>query len=431
MQPHPIGNGICAPRIPREVAALIAALQLKGANTEALMRLEDREWESLLRFCDPSHLTLPLSQVESRGFPEWVVERLQRNAADNAERFTHVKSAYQEVAVVFRECGVDCVVLKGFTQAPEFVANTRLRQQSDLDLYCPKKMIRSAKAALESIGYQPENIQDYSRADHLPTMIRHGDWQWRGNAFDPDMPLSVELHFCLWNEDVSRFSVPELDNFWERRITRSLEDISFRALDPVDHLGYLALHILRGLLLADWVIHHVHELATFLHRHAKDDRFWKTWKERHSTFFRALQAIAFFHAMSWFCCDVHEEVLSTCRQLDEGIQEWLRRFTGASLEGMFRQNKKWVWLHASLLKSPVEKRQFLRQALLPSVIPTMSTPSVRLKNREPRRFGRSHLYGQYLSYLASRVATHAYLIPATLFQGLALWLSQRQPRKQL
>ena len=99
MRADPIGNGMCAPRIPREVAALIAALQLKGGNPEALKELEKSEWESLLRFSDLAHLTLLLSEVEPVGFPAWVVERLQRNATDNAARFERVKATFTSISI--------------------------------------------------------------------------------------------------------------------------------------------------------------------------------------------------------------------------------------------------------------------------------------------------------------------------------------------
>ena len=430
MHRHPIGNGMCAPRIPRELAALIAALQLKGATTEALLELEEREWESLLRFCDLAHLTLRLARVEASGFPSWVVERLKRNVADNGARFERIKAIYREAADAMAQAGVEHIVLKGFTQTPEYVADAHLRVQSDLDVYCPKEKIEKAKTALMSIGYRPEQTMDYSSADHLPTMIRPSDWQWRGNAFDPDMPLSVELHFCLWNENVYDLSVPEVERFWEHRIKRTLGDMSFPALAPVDHLAYLALHILRCLVNEDWVIHHVHELATFLHRHAKDEEFWRAWKQAHSDSLRALQAIAFSHASSWFCCDVHEEVLEACQQLEPKIQEWLHRFTGSSLERMFRRNKAGVWLHTALISSPEKKRRLLKRALVPSRISGVGAPAVPLENRRLRRIGRSNPYVAYMAFIVSRLTVYARLIPETLYQGLSLWWSRRQLKKQ-
>jgi hypothetical protein len=422
----PIGVRALNPRIPREVAALMLALQLRSSSRVPLRDLTDAEWESLLQFCDVAHLTLSLAQLERDGFPSWVAEHLEINLRDNAARFDRVKATYREAAAALDKAQVECIVLKGFAQAPDYVNDPRLRMQSDLDLYCPQHMIQGAQAALQSIGYEPEETLDYSRADHLPSMIRPGDWQWRGNPFDPDMPLSIELHFTLWNESVSFLPVPEVDSFWERRTKRVIDGVAFPALSSVDHLGYLAIHILRNLIAGDWVLHHIHELATFLHAHADDDMFWKAWKETHSSSLRAMETIALCLARSWFSCDVHEELEREIICLPVGLTMWLQRFPASSIEGMFRQNKDWVWLHFALLKSRTKKRQLLRRALIPRRIPRRNEPVVRLENRQPRRFRIAHPSGRYISYLASRLTAHAHVVPATLFRGLGWWLSQRQ-----
>ena len=79
-------------KIPKEVKALFAALRLCGGQTEQLGDLNDPEWKSLLSFCEMANLTFPLLQIEKKGFPDWVVEHLETNAADNARRFERVKA---------------------------------------------------------------------------------------------------------------------------------------------------------------------------------------------------------------------------------------------------------------------------------------------------------------------------------------------------
>ena len=432
MDRHPIGNGTCTPRIPSEVAALMAALQLKGGDTEALSKLKNKEWESLIRFCDPAHLTLALAQVEPNNFPLWVIERLKRNAADNALRFERVKDTYQEAAAALDRAEVEHMVIKGFTQAPEYVRDPRLRMQSDLDLYCPPRMIGRAKAALEFIGYRPEQTHDYSRADHLPSMIRPGNWEWRGNAFDPCMPLSIELHFCLWNDEVSHLSVPEVDNFWGHRIKRTLAGMSFSALSPIDHLGYMALHILRNVLSGDWIIHHVHELATFLHRHAADDDFWRAWAETHSNSLRALQAIAFYHAKVWFSCDVHPALQAEFATLPSIQREWLKYFAGSALEVMFQKSKDRIWLQASLIKTTRKRLALIWQTIAPprSRLLPIDGPLVKIKNRQLREKSISNRYFHYLGYIITVTFSHARYVPILMWHGLILWWSQRQFRRQ-
>jgi hypothetical protein len=137
------------------------------------------------------------------------------------------------------------------------------------------KCIETAAKALQSIGYRPSDAEpSYVLADHAPTLVRIGNWTWRGNSFDPEMPLSLELHFCLWNEPVSQTPMPEVRAFWERRSHRELDGLVFPSLSGADQLAYMTLHILRNLFLRAWIIHHVRELAVFLHNHADDDAFW-------------------------------------------------------------------------------------------------------------------------------------------------------------
>src|ERR1700761_7156097 len=98
MSAHTIGNGVLTARIPAEFAALMEALQVPAPSTDALLELNDSGWRKLLDVCDSAHLTLSLAQLPSAGFPEWVVERLQRNAADNARRWKRVQALYTEAA---------------------------------------------------------------------------------------------------------------------------------------------------------------------------------------------------------------------------------------------------------------------------------------------------------------------------------------------
>jgi Uncharacterised nucleotidyltransferase len=422
-----IGTDNRSPRIPHEVAALIEALKLREPNTEFLKGLSDQRWTNLLTFCDLAHLTLALAQLPMEGFPRWVDERLTINFADNAKRFKRVKATYKEVSEAFSVAGVEHIVIKGFTQCPDYVEFPEQRFQSDLDLYCPEKMIASAKSALETIGYISTNASSKGN-DHISGMIRLGEWKWNGNHYDPEMPLSIELHFCLWNEATSLFSMRGVDRFWGRRTTRSLEDVSFPCLSPVDQLSYLALHILRNILLRDWVIHHVRELAFFLHVRAHDDAFWTAWRETNDPPLRSLEAISFYYAQAWFNCDLHRDVRKEIDNISPAQQQWLQRFSGSALEVMFRQNKDSIWLHMSLLKSLTAKRKLLKRFLIPATISSINTPGMAMQNRRPRLRGKLHPYLQYLGYLAARCASFSYVNLTAIMRGLIWRFSYQRER---
>jgi hypothetical protein len=260
-------------RNPALLPALLSALRFHGAHSEALQALDEPEWHELLEFCDLAHLTLPLWRNCADVLPDWVRERMERNSSDNARRFDNIKRVYLELSKALDDVQVEYLVIKGFAQYPGYVEDPRLRMQSDIDIYCPSESILRARDALLNLGYQPLRGLENLPKDHLPAMIRKTGWEWRGNAFDPEMPPSIELHYCLWNKSNAHFAAEGLEDFWPRRGTRHLEDFSFPALDPVDNFGFSALHALRDLLSGDWVLHRIYEIARFLHTNAANKPF--------------------------------------------------------------------------------------------------------------------------------------------------------------
>jgi hypothetical protein len=430
MRAWPIGNGVLTARIPREFAALLEALQLHGATTDALLELEHSDWERLLELSDSAHLTLALAQLPSAGFPAWVVDRLQKNLADNALRYERVQALYKEVVSALTRAGVPHLVLKGFTQSPDFVEDPRHRMQGDIDLFCPQGHIASAVAAVEKIGYKPCSDIDYSLADHTPTLDRPGNWVWRGNMFDPDMPLGIEIHFCLWNEAVSLLPLPQIERFWNRGVVRTLGNFSFASLCPVDHLGYLALHILRNVLLGQGVTHHVHELASFLDRHATDDSFWAEWESTHSPRMRSLQAIAFSLAHTWFSCNCHPAVRMQVDALPSLQKAWLEKFGAAPIEEMFRRTKEGRLLQFMLAEPGTKRWGVLRRAVLPTMIAKPGSPTVRSATWKVRGWVRGNLVLEYLIYLGNRVTANGVAAAQFLWNGLRLYQSGWQVSRE-
>ncbi|MEI9970346.1 MAG: nucleotidyltransferase family protein [Terracidiphilus sp.] len=422
-------SGGTALRVPPEVRALLRALQLRTPETTALEKLSEKEWTSLLDFCDIAHLTLLLAQLPMKGFPNWVIERLTANLADNALRFKRVKATYCEAADALGQAGVEHIVIKGFTQSPDYVADPRLRRQSDIDIFCPPDSIDVASGALRAIGYKPSDAKiSYAMADHEATLVRPGDWHWKNNLFDPEMPLGIELHFCLWNERVSHIRVPDTGLFWERRTTREVNGLSFSCLNSVDHLAYLTLHILRNLFLGDWIVHHVRELAFFLHSRADDASFWQTWSQTHSPSLRSIEAIVFYYARAWFDCRLNSLAAHEIDILSSARRSWLQCFAGSALEVMFQRNKDSLWLHLSLLSSRREKLKILRRTLIPRHILSINSPYIRMDNKRVLPPSETPLWWQYIGYLFSRAATHGRVSMATLARGLRWRLSLLLPR---
>ena len=165
---------------------------------------------------------------------------------------------------------------------PQFVASPELRAQYDIDLLLKREDVLAGRDAIGVIGYEPLQGFDRFPLDHLPAMIRKTGWEWRGDYFDPEIPLSIELHFRLWDEHTEGFAV-DTSAFWERREQREVDGVSITALQPADALAYVCLHLLRHLLRGDLRPSHVYELAWFLHGNAENAVFLGRLARRFTT----------------------------------------------------------------------------------------------------------------------------------------------------
>jgi hypothetical protein len=203
--------------VPAGVRAILNALRF-DSSTASMLDLSPDD----LAFADRQHLTPLLSRFELSPATRTHVDGA---VARNTLRMQRFAAAYDEMADKF-----DHVVLKGFTHAPDFIDDIRLRAQYDLDLYVPSAFNNEtrdgARDALLALGYQPIGGMQGLAMDHLPTMIRKTGWQWRGDYFDPDLPAGVEVHFRFWDAPTECIRVEGLADFWTRR--------QGHRLDPID-----------------------------------------------------------------------------------------------------------------------------------------------------------------------------------------------------
>jgi hypothetical protein len=424
MRAQSIGNGRFTARVPAQFAAVLDALQLHGASSEALRALHDSEWPGLLALCDRANFALPLALRGYRGLPEWVTERLQRNLADSSDRFKRTQSTYVEAATALAGAGVPWIVLKGFTQAPDFSPSPRFRLQGDIDIYTPRQYAASAVHALEGIGYLPNQQEDYSLADHPPTLMRFGEWKRSPNLYDPEMPLCMEVHFCLWNHAVWMIPLDEVDAFWGRRIQRNLGSLEFPALDTADHLGYFALHVLREIFGAGRVAHRLLELATFLDTRSDDARFWQEWRSLHSTELRQAEAVAMALATNWFSATMPLAVREEIDSLSPGLRAWIKDCGDSPLTAMERRTRDGRLLQMLLAQSSLSRWKILRGALSPGVIARPRKFAQRPEDPTQPQKPKRPRYLAYPIYLAHRAWLNGSAILQFVVHGLALCVSQ-------
>jgi len=224
-------------------------------------RLNEREWREALDYSDKSRLTLALRQAAREHLPAWVRDRIDGNAAQNAVRLAGITETYRNLSQWLGDAGVEFLAIKGITHCALFASRPENRVQYDIDLWVPRETIQAAQNALIVQGYESmPGMQDFP-TDHLPALIRKTGWEWRGDFFDTEIPLPVELHFQFWNEDLERLPAPGVEEFWGRRTTISVAGVPIAVLSPADALAYATLHALKHILRGSTNPFHVYEIA--------------------------------------------------------------------------------------------------------------------------------------------------------------------------
>src|SRR5260370_1336234 len=171
-------------RVPRGVAAVLAALRFSAPAPELLQQLSDADWKSALAFTDRSGLTLILGAVCRDFLPAWVRERIERDLANNTERIGRLRAALVEVIEQLNARGIEHLLIKGLAQEVDFVSDPYLRVGYDIDLFAPPESLVPARETVESLGYEAAAGTSRFPADHIPPMIRETGWHCPGAHFD-------------------------------------------------------------------------------------------------------------------------------------------------------------------------------------------------------------------------------------------------------
>jgi hypothetical protein len=405
--------------IPLGIAAALAALRFETADIGLYAELGESEWNQALRFCDRARLTLLLGWKCGAALPEAVRRRIAGNLARNQRKLERYKSGFVEIAQSLEAESIEYAALRGLTHMGDYVPEPRLRRQSDIDLLCPAASLKPAAEKLASLGYRQMEELAGLPTDHLPIMIRDSGWQWKGDHYDPDMPISVDLHFRLWDERTERFAAPGTEHFWDRHTSEVFDGLRVPCLNPADRLGSAALHTLRHMLRSDLIPSHIYEIAWFLHTHTADDDFWNEWRRLHAPELRRLEAIVFRLAAEWFGCRLPPVAAEEIASLPEAARLWFAEYAASGMEAFFRPNKSELWLHFALLESARDKRAVFLRRVVPLKLPATATlaPERHLtwKARLRRR-------AKDAAYAASRASFHLRSLPRVVWEGARWWL---------
>jgi hypothetical protein len=343
--------------------AVVRSLSFEDNPDNHLSGLTDSAWRDLLRVTDRSQLTLPLAAHSPASFPQWVRDRLESDLSNNAIRHERTMQRYREIQEALTSRGLRFAVLKGFTQYPLYCTDLRARPQYDLDLYCPESDIAAAYQAIIALGYEPFRQKTGTPVDHLSPLIRKTGWRPRGDYYDPDMPLTIEMHFRFWDNDTECFDVQGAETLWERRRLREISGLEVPVLHPNDALSYTAWHLVRHLLRGDLRAYHVYELANFLHQTADHNDFWRKW--RNGQLSPIVESMAFRLAMDWFHCAANPAVTRLAHSLPHTVERWFTMFGFSPLYSVEKPNKDELFLHLALVQGYRKRLKIARRRLFP------------------------------------------------------------------
>ncbi|MGH9585229.1 MAG: nucleotidyltransferase family protein, partial [Bryobacteraceae bacterium] len=405
-------NTIRTTRILRYGVALLEALQFRGSQPKLLRALDETEWRGLLALCDASQLTLLFGHLCRPDLPDWVRNRIDRNYLDNSYRFERLKAATLEIADLLTQRSIDFTLLKGFAHSPDLTPDPRLRTQGDIDLWCLPDQILSAKDALLDLHYRPIAA---SKSRHLDPMMRDTEWEWRGDYFARDLPIPVDLHYKLWDEEMERIPGPEEDRVWNRRCSLSRVDTVLPVLEPADAVAFAALHVMMHLLHGDVRLQRVWELAYVLHTREMDEPFWSRWQSLHPAPTRRVQTVAFLLADYWFACGFPEAIREEAETLSPDVVLWVRHYGLSPIEALFVPNKSELWLNLCLVDSFTDKARVLSRRLLPI---GAAKPRIEAESRQEEHKSNKAVFR---SAILKRASHHARTLPVSCAQGMRWW----------
>ncbi len=397
---------------------------------EHLAALPESRWPALLAYTDRTGLTLHLyARLEAAGLtaglPSGVREGLASRAVKNRARLARLLEEAVRLLETFRAAGLRAAVLKGFTLEPHFVPSAALRAQYDLDFYLSPADAAAAHRLLRGQGYEPIGGEEDGPTIHLPTLVRKTGWEWRGDYFDLEIPISVELHSRLWHPEFERMPADLEADPLSRLEVRRIGASEFPVFSPPDQLGSVVLHLMRHLFRGSLRPSHLYELAYYVGwalakpaqgagRSPASALRW-FWPPVQPPSLHKLTAVAFAIASQIFGA----QTADTQECLSYAMEAWVARFSSTVLDQK-NSSKCEALLQLALVEGWKNRAVVLRRRLLPLRLPApvdaVHLPESNLSFR--RRLLRQ---ARQARYVLGRAWFHLRSLPGFALAA-ALWL---------
>ncbi|MEI9811453.1 MAG: nucleotidyltransferase family protein [Acidobacteriota bacterium] len=375
----------------KTLLALLAGRDSESPFDEAVCR-------DVLALADRTLSTLLLR--DAPGLPDWLRAEVAARVDKWSQRRMRVIGTYGDASNALVRAGIDFVLIKGFTHEVDAQLDPSMRVQGDIDLLCLPQDVGEAQRALCEAGFVPHGGRELSDNHAVPLLKPHA-WQWRGDYYDPDTPVPIEVHHSIWNSGRDRIEIPGLTDFWTRRTTVLAGDRRVPAFCPPDRLAIAALHLLRHVLRNHVRPSHAWELHRMLMARLKDDDFWDRWETLHSERMQDLEVIAFRFCTCWFGGELPAAAQKRWDAQPAAIHGWFAKYAFSPMSNLVVPNKDGLRLHLLLLPAWTDRALVLRQRLLPLRLPAKDEAA----------------NGSYLAHVLRRVRHHGLALARTARKG--------------
>ena len=401
---------------PQHILAGLEMLQFHNPSADRLAALSDSERVRFLGWCDARQLSLMLPHIWGSRPPAWLREAVFQRTTRYELRFKRLKRELFEIVEALNATGLEFVMLKGLSHAPALSPDARQRAQGDIDLWLRDSSVYKARDVLRGLGYV---VLLDSKSRHLAPMVKRSNWEWQGDFFDPEMPISVELHYELWSESAEYITAPGIEQFWERKKLRDFDGYKINVLCDEDLLAFATLHLLLHLLHGELPLQRAWEIGRFLNEHITNDVFWNSWRNLHPVALRQLETPIFYLVTRWFECRSRRELEADFQALPAMVSSWFEKYSLAPVAREWAPNKLEIWLHLALITKRKEQLRVLFRRLIPTALPFF----VNRARRQPSPRASLRMFYLRLRLLTTRLVRHLVTFFPTLLDGLRwFWL---------
>jgi hypothetical protein len=312
-------------------------LQPAEAGPASLASFPLSAWTEMYRWLDASGLALYFLdrvkhlQLES-SLPAPVLQRLERNLADNRERTADTFAEFVRINRAFTASGVTFVNMKGISLVPYACEDPALRLQLDLDFLIEMCQVQSCAVTLGALGYTLTGVSGkvwefQAGASSLPSV---------DDLYKPKPQRSVEVHFGAGRQPAQLDAMREWTEW---------EGFSFPVFNSADRFIAQAVHVLKH-IRGEWT--RLSWLLEFRHSvlHWKDDRaFWQQVRERAADDKEVRTAIgtAIMLATAAFGSFAPEHLVCwSVDALDQRMSLWLDRYGREAIMADFPGTKLYL-----------------------------------------------------------------------------------------